>query len=402
MEVRGLKTSSITHMKLKILIIGAGMYVCGRGTDGFGTVLPSLYESFRSGLIEKVWVVATSQKSVQAVVRKNKELSGRLGFALPLEGFPSRGAASYKDALQKIRPDAVVVAVPDHLHAAVVRDVAKAGAHVLVVKPLAPTVKEGRSMIAACRKSNVYGAVEFHKRFDEANLKLRDVIATGQIGDVLYVNVAYSQRKLIPENMFSSWAAKTNIFQYLGVHYVDLIYFATGAKPVRALATAQKSWLIKKGINTYDAVQVVIEWQHPKTKKIFTSLIVTNWIDPNTSSAMSDQKISVVGTQGRVDSDQKNRGVQIVSDEHGIEDFNPYFSQIYTDATGQTIFRGYGERSFHQFFADVSNIKVGNQTPADLKDLRPTFEQGLVSTAVIDAVTTSLKIKSAWVNVVSI
>jgi D-galacturonate reductase len=386
-------------MKIKVLVIGAGMYVCGRGTEGFGTVLPSLYESFRGGLIEKAWVVATSSKSVNTVVRKNKELSGRMGFMLPLEGCVSKGAASYKEALKKIRPDAVVVAVPDHLHAAVVRDVAKAGAHVLVVKPLAPTVKEGKSMVAACRQSNVYGAVEFHKRFDEANLKLRDVVATGQIGEMLYVNVAYSQRKLIPENMFSSWAAKTNIFQYLGVHYVDLIYFATGAKPVRALATAQKSWLIKKGINTYDAVQVVIEWQHPKTKKTFTSLIATNWIDPNTSTAMSDQKISVVGTQGRVDSDQKNRGVQIVTDARGIEDFNPYFSQIYTDATGQTVFRGYGERSFHQFFADVSNIKVGNQKPADLRDLRPTFEQGLVSTAVIDAVNASLKKNNQWVKI---
>jgi predicted dehydrogenase len=254
-------------------------------------------------------------------------------------------------------------------------------------------------MIAACRKNNVYGAVEFHKRFDEANLKLRDVIASGQIGDVLYVNVAYSQRKMVPQKMFSSWAAQTNIFQYLGVHYVDLIYFATGAKPVRALATGQKNWLAKQGINTYDAVEVVIEWQEPKTNKTFTSFLSTNWIDPNTSSAMSDQKISVVGTRGRVDSDQKNRGLQITTDERGLEDFNPYFSQIYTDATGQTVFRGYGERSFHQFFADVSNIKVGNQRPADLKNLRPTFEQGLVSTAVVDAVNRSLRRKSEWVKI---
>ena len=386
-------------MKLKVLVIGAGMYVCGRGTDGFGTILPSLYEAFRNGLIEKVSVVATSSKSVQAAVRKNKELSGRMGFMLPLEGCSSKNASSYKDALKKVQPDVVIVTVPDHLHAAVVRDVAKAGAHVLVVKPLAPTVKEGLSMIAACRKAQVYGAVEFHKRFDEANLKLRDAVVSGQIGDVLYVNVAYSQRKLIPENMFSSWAAKTNIFQYLGVHYVDLIHFVTGAKPVRALATAQKNWLVKKGINTYDAVQVVIEWRDAKTNKAFTSMIATNWIDPNASSAMSDQKISVVGTKGRVDSDQKNRGVQIVTDERGIEDFNPYFSQIYTDATGQTIFRGYGERSFRQFFVDVSNILSGIQKPSDLKNLRPTFEQSLVWTAVIDAVNRSLRVKNKWIKI---
>jgi len=31
-------------MKLDILIIGAGMYVCGKGTDGFGTVLPAIFQ----------------------------------------------------------------------------------------------------------------------------------------------------------------------------------------------------------------------------------------------------------------------------------------------------------------------------------------------------------------------
>ncbi|MBP6343349.1 MAG: Gfo/Idh/MocA family oxidoreductase [Candidatus Omnitrophica bacterium] len=387
-------------MKLKVLVIGAGMYVCGRGTEGFGTVLPSLYESFRGGLIESVCVAATSSTSIRIVESKNRELSKRMGFRLPLHGFSAEsGEASYKEALKSFRPDCVIVAVPDHLHASVVAAVAKINAHILVVKPLAPTAKEAKSMAAAAQSHRIYGAVEFHKRFDEANLKLKEVITAGKIGDVLYINVAYSQRKMIPEKMFSSWAAQTNIFQYLGVHYVDLIYFMTGGKPLRVMATAQKNWLAKRGINTYDAVQVVIEWQDDKTKKTFMSMIATNWIDPNGSSAMSDQKISVVGTRGRVDSDQKNRGVQIVTDEHGIEDFNPYFSQLYPDATGQTVFRGYGERSFHQFFADVSNIMRGVQKPEDLKDLRPTFEQGLVSTAVIEAVGASLKKKNAWVKV---
>lgn len=383
-------------MKLKVLVVGAGMYVCGRGTDGFGTVLPSLYEAFREGLIERVDVTATRESSIRGLESKNKELSKRMGFALPLEG--KAGADAYQKILKTVRPDCVIISVPDHLHAKVAVAAAGAGAHVLVVKPLAPTVKEAKAMIKACSQNQVYGAVEFHKRFDDANLKIKDTIAATKIGDVLYINVAYSQRKSIPESLFKGWAAKTNIFQYLGVHYVDLIYFMTGAKPVRVMALGQKQWLTKRGIATFDAIEVVIEWQAP-SKKNFVSVITTNWIDPNTSSAMSDQKISVVGTNGRVDSDQKNRGVQIVTDTKGIEDFNPYFSQLYTDATGQTVFRGYGERSFNQFLKDVSNIKLGIQKPADLKDLRPTFQQALVSTAVIEAVAESLRKRNQWIAV---
>ena len=38
-------TSSNDSQPLNVLLIGAGMYTCGRGTDGFGTVLPALFEA---------------------------------------------------------------------------------------------------------------------------------------------------------------------------------------------------------------------------------------------------------------------------------------------------------------------------------------------------------------------
>lgn len=384
-------------MKLKVIVLGAGMYVCGRGTDGFGTVLPALYEAFRGGLIERVDVVATRASSIQGLKEKDRELKGLMGFGLPLQGHSQKDA--YRRLLKTGKPDCVIISIPDHLHAKAAVEAAKAGCHLLVVKPLAPTVKEAREMTRVAAANRVYGAVEFHKRFDDANLKIRDVIALGKLGDLLYIDVNYSQRKVIPEEMFKGWSAKTNILQYLGVHYVDLIYFMTGAKPLRVMATGQEQWLVKKGIATFDAIQAVIEWQMPSSQKTFTSIIATHWIDPNTSSAMSDQKISIVAAQGRVDSDQKNRGVQIVTDEKGIEDFNPYFSQLYTDATGQKVFRGYGERSIHQFLKDVSNIRLGVQTPNDLKALRPTFEQALVSTAVVEAAARSLKRRNAWIKI---
>ena len=30
--------------KIDIVVIGAGLYVCGKGTDGFGTILPAIFE----------------------------------------------------------------------------------------------------------------------------------------------------------------------------------------------------------------------------------------------------------------------------------------------------------------------------------------------------------------------
>ena len=68
----------------------------------------------------------------------------------------------------------------------------------------------------------------------------------------------------------------------------------------------------KNKINTWDSIQVIINWKS-KNNKFFTSAHITNWIDPNETSALSDQKISIVGTKGRISCDQKNRGVVAVS-----------------------------------------------------------------------------------------
>ena len=38
-----------------------------------------------------------------------------------------------------------------------------------------------------------------------------------------------------------------------------------------------------------------------------------NWIDPNSSSAMSDQRLLIVGTNARCLADQKNRGLEYTS-----------------------------------------------------------------------------------------
>jgi predicted dehydrogenase len=201
----------------------------------------------------------------------------------------------------------------------------------------------------------------------------------------------------VPAERFRKWVEATNIFQYLGVHYVDIIYFATGAKPLRAMALGQKGWLYSKGIDTYDSIEGTIEWEMPD-KGRFTSCILTNWIDPESTSAMSDQKIKVIGTKGRFESDQKRRGVTIVSDEKGIKEPNPYFCAAY-NAPGQVSYRGYGIESIHQFLKDVEEIEMGVVKIDDLEGERPTFKESIVPTAVIEAVNKSLKDGGQWVSI---
>ncbi len=374
---------------MNALVVGGGMYVIGRGTDSFGTILPALFEARREGRIGKIAVATTRAATSGALRDRAHELGHRMGVDGECETYPAEGTDP-RAYLTACEADLAVISVPDHLHAEVAIPILERRIPCLLVKPMAPTVAEARAIAEAAERAGVIGQVEFHKRLDESNLLLRDKVAGGELGSLLYAVVEYSQRKTIPQEAFRSWSARTNIFQYLGVHYVDLIQFVTRFRPRRVTAWGEKEHLASLGIDTWDAIQAVIEWEKPDGQT-FVSAIVTNWIDPAGSSAMSDQKINVVGTAGRYQADQKNRGIQIVRDEAGIEDVNPYFSAAWVDPSTQTLrFHGYGIRSVNQFIGDVLAWKEDRITPEQLETIRPTFRAALTSTAVIEAAERSL------------
>ena len=392
----------MTNTKPAALVIGAGMYVCGRGTATYGTVLPTLVQAQTRGMIGEILVAATARDSIETLQGKLAELNALMGTQVRMVGYPANiqlDPLAYRQALQELpRPACAIVVVPDHLHASITADVIRAGVHPLVVKPLTPTLKEAHELIELADAYNVYGAVEYHKRFDEANFLLRQTVADGRLGDLCYVTVEYSQRRKVRE-FFQSWLTDTNIFQYLGVHYVDLIYFITRARPVRALAMGQPHDPASSEALDFDAIQAMVEWEDRATRRRFTSTIVTNWVDPDLTSAMSDQKITVVGTRGRFQSDQKHRGMQLVTDEGGVDDINPYFSQIYAGAEGTLDMYGYGPRSISQFLADVRDLAAGELQRQDLVTKRPSFQEALPSTAVVEAVNRSLSQAGEWVTI---
>ena len=385
---------------LNILIIGTGMYVCGRGTKEFGTILPAIYEWKRNNLLGDVYVAGVHKEGINVLKRKADELNELFGHNVEFKLYPVNGGDpdAYKIALNKIpKPACAIVVVPDSLHRKIAGDAIEKGFHTLVVKPLAPTLKEVKELIVLQEKHDVYCAVEFHKRLDRSNIKLRDCFESGKIGDPLYFIVEYSQRKNIPKDRFNRWVETTNVFQYLGIHYVDIIYYATRAVPLRVMAVGQKNYLSSKGIDVYDSIQVVIEWKM-SSKRTFTSSFFTNWIDSERTSAMSDQKIKVIGTKGRYEADQKMRGIKVVTDEGGIEEPNPDFCSAYGFRKGEIMYQGYGIESVKQFLSDVTDLECGKAKRESFEGKRPTFKNALVSTAVLETANKSLGENGAWLD----
>ena len=87
--------------------------------------------------------------------------------------------------------DLVVVATPSHFHAEHALTALQAGKHVLVEKPLAPSVAEVDEMIAAARVADRVLTVGQNYRYHGDFRTIDEVMASGKLGKVVQVRVAF-------------------------------------------------------------------------------------------------------------------------------------------------------------------------------------------------------------------
>lgn len=386
---------------MRVLVIGSGMYVTGRKGTGNGTILASLIQLSKQKKINEIVVVSTSASSAMAVEEATASMTARLWAEANVRFVAIPQELNDLDTLIKAENfDAAIVSVPDHLHHRYVHFCITAKIPTLVVKPLTPTYEEAKSLIELSESTKTYGAVEFHKRWDESNLYAKRVIQEGKIGSLNYIQVDYSQKIKVPTEIFKGWSDQTNILQYLGIHYIDLIYFLTGYSPIRVSAYGTKKTLITKGIDTYDSIHAFIEWQNPNdAKDKFISIVNANWIDANSGAAMSDQKIKFIGTEGRLECDQKDRGIELVNEQGGVQLINPYFSEYLPGDDGHEILNGYGFKSIERFILDVIDLQNNAVSIEHLIANRPSFRSASISTLVSDFANQSLAQNAAWIDI---
>lgn len=100
---------------------------------------------------------------------------------------------NFRELLESTSVDAVVIATPDHWHAQIAVDAAKAKKDIYCEKPLALTIAEGRAMVNAARK---YGVVFQTGSMQRSSFNFRqaaELVYNGYIGDVTEVNVSVGE-----------------------------------------------------------------------------------------------------------------------------------------------------------------------------------------------------------------
>jgi predicted dehydrogenase len=149
--------------------------VVGLGHIAQVAVLPAFAQAQRNSRL--VALVGSDARKRQLVAR-NYGIENTYGYD------------DYEACLREV--DAVYIALPNSMHAEYTIRAARAGVHVLCEKPMAVTVDECRSMIAACRRHRVKLMIAYRLHFEEINLAVIDLVRRGRIGVPKFFNSSFA------------------------------------------------------------------------------------------------------------------------------------------------------------------------------------------------------------------
>lgn len=219
--------------------------------------------------------------------------AGALGADYGVPAYPSAAALLADPAVQ-----AVILTTPDQLHCEQTLAAASAGRHVLVEKPMAPSVAECDRMIAACDAAGVRLAVVKTERYRRTSRAARELIDSGRIGAVRLLTTVSCFPEQVAAEIFASrpWyldPASGGLFMSMASHNADLLLWLVGRPAVSVYAQAA----------TYGdlaAPNLSVMAQLGFAGGAMAQLLISSELPPP-SLRSSEVRFQVVGSAGMID-----------------------------------------------------------------------------------------------------
>ncbi len=188
--------------------------------------------------------------------------------------------------------DAVSIAVPTSLHKDVAVDVAEYGVDMLIEKPIADTTLNAREILKVAKKTGVKVMVGHIERFNPAVLKLREIVSSGMLGDIL----SMSGKRVGP---YSPRIRDVGVIIDLAVHEIDTMSYLYDDKAVSVYAIGGRSGKCPHNFEDYASILL-------KFSKDRSGIVETNWL-----TSKKVRTLTVVGTNGVATLDYINKTIEV-------------------------------------------------------------------------------------------
>ncbi|WP_078547840.1 Gfo/Idh/MocA family protein [Litchfieldia alkalitelluris] len=296
----------------------------------------------------------------------------------------------WKLMLEQEDLELVVVASAVHLHKEMVLAAYAKGVHVLCEKPMALDKNETREMISAKEQAGKLGLINHEFRFLPARTKVKEIIDSGSLGDILHIRyecsfASYSSLTSRSRGWLGQAASGGGMLGALGSHMVDTLHWWTNStfKEVFAnLPIHVPTFTDKDGQSENRTADDAFQVMGSLTNGATVTLELLSAARQTTNT----WRLEVFGTQGTLmmtddnkvffsEGDSKLEEVELLQDIIAPTEMSPIAARYYNgfnrmlDALKDTLDSG----DKHPYLADFEN---GHQTQLILDAIRASSKDG--------------------------
>jgi predicted dehydrogenase len=152
-----------------------------------------------------------------------------------------KALSSAEEAIESPLVDVIHVCTPNFLHFDIASAALRAGKHVICEKPLATNPKDAEALVALAAEKNLVGAIPYVYRYHPMVREARARIQSGTVGALQLIHGSYLQDWLLGANdtnwrVDASKGGPSRAFADIGSHWCDLIEWVTGERFAETVA----------------------------------------------------------------------------------------------------------------------------------------------------------------------
>jgi predicted dehydrogenase len=206
--------------------------------------------------------------------------------------------------------DAAYVATRPRQHLEVARRLASDGTHLLLDKPIALTVEEGREIVDLAARAGIHLMVPFNPRGQLGPRAVKERIDRGELGEILLVHAVKAGKvPLTIPGLDASWLidpeeAGFGGFGDIGIHALDALRWLIGREARRVYARIHNG--VRPALPVDSIGSATIEWDGGAI-----STLTAGWANPDGYPFFLDARFEVVGSLGAARVDHPYQEIQL-------------------------------------------------------------------------------------------
>jgi len=227
----------------------------------------------------------------------------------------------YRELLADKEIEAIVIASSTDTHAFMIKDAAKAGKHIFSEKPLALDLPSIDDALAVVDRAGVKLQVGFNRRFDHSFRRVREIVASGQIGRPCILHI--TNRDPVPP-LIEYARTSGGMFLDMSIHDLDMARYQLGeVEEVYAMGAVLVAPELEQ-VNDVDTDVITLRFSNG----------ALGVIDNSRQAVYGyDQRLEVFGSAGAARAENQATDTVLQSDNSGIHSAKPprFFMDRYTE-----------------------------------------------------------------------